>query len=198
MICRRIRTLSSGHAFFRRCNCLRSPSLSTYLPLVSTSPRATNSGSLSKIRRMSASVSSHDFQAATHFSTSSSPTGASSSISRNAVDASVPMPTLNPCETDAPLYLRCSMSHRWLNWCSAPDAGRLDWVACIAKPLSSNPSASCSTLTTFPACTPAGSQSASFRPSCTTENAKSSINSDPTASASIQSAPAGILAIRSA
>ena len=38
----------------------------------------------------------------------------------------------------------------------------------------------------------------SFRPSCTTENAKSSINSDPTASASIQSAPAGILAIRSA
>ena len=129
---------------------------------------------------------------------SSVSTGVSSSISIKAVEASVPMPTLKPCETDAPLYLRCSISQRWLNWCSAPDAGRLDCVACIAKPLSSKPSASCSTLATLPARTPAGSQRASFSPSCTTEKANSSSSSEPTASASIQSAPAGIFAIRSA
>ena len=193
-----MRSRSSGHAFLSRVSWSRKPSLSTYLSRVSFRPRATNSGSSLKMARMSRSVSSHDFHAATHLSMSSCSTGASSSISRKAVEASVPIPTLKPCDTEAPLYFRCSMSHRWLNWCSAPEAGRLDCVACMAKPLNSSPSASCSTFSTLPACTPAGSDRASFSPSCTNPKAKSSIGSDPTASESIQSAPAGILAIRSA
>ena len=183
-----MRSRSSGHAFLSRVSWSRSPSLSTYLSRVSFRPRATNSGSSLKMARMSRSVSSHDFHAATHLSMSSCSTGASSSISRKAVEASVPIPTLKPCDTEAPLYFRCSMSHRWLNWCSAPEAGRLN----------SSPSANCSTFSTLPACTPAGSDRASFSPSCTNPKAKSSIGSDPTASESIQSAPAGILAIRSA
>ena len=90
------------------------------------------------------------------------------------------------------------MSQKWLNWWSVPDAGRLEDIACIAKPLMMRPSASLPVASTSPAATASGSESASLSLSWTNANANGSTASLPTQSAMIQSAPAGILAIRSA
>jgi len=145
-----MRSFSSGHAALKAVSSRRSPSLSTYLFLVSVRARSMKPGFPSKIRRISFSVSSHDFHLATQASMSSDSIGAASSSSSEAVEASVPMPTLKPCDTCLPSNSKSSISQKWLNWCSMPDAGRLDLAACMAKPLSSSPSASCSTFFTSP------------------------------------------------
>src|SRR5215218_5239577 len=49
--------------------------------------------------------------------------------------ATEPTPTLNPCDSGGRRSCpRPSISQRWLNWCSAPEAGREEAWACMASP----------------------------------------------------------------
>src|SRR5271157_5719468 len=90
------------------------------------------------------------------------------------------------------------MSQRWLNWCSAPEAGRLVRAACIAKPLIIRPTTSRRRQAGSPRATRPGESTQEGRNSCTVAQAAGSIGSSPATSARIQWAPATPLASRSA
>ena len=123
----------------------------------------------------------------------------SSSRSYSAAMLTDPRPTLKPWlrrrgVTSMP---RPSISHRWLNWCSGPDAGRDDCIICIASPDITRPSASWEMAPTSPTASRSGRASEGRSRAWTSSQTSGSIGSMPSASAIIQSAEAGTLPIRS-
>ena len=79
-----------------------------------------------------------------------------------------------------------------------PEAGRDEPIACMAKALITRPAQSFSVSAMSPDAAPAGFESDSRSGPCTKFHAAGWIASLPIASARIQSAPAGIFAMRSA
>ena len=191
------RAASSGHSWRSRSSRPRSSSAGTYFSRHwATAASATSPGS--SAARTRASVCSQVGQAATAASTSSVLRSRRSATSYRAHSEIVPSPTFIPCESGGSQSRPSpSISHRWENWWPAPEAGREDWCACIATPDISKPSASRPIAPGLPAASCSGSAIESRNGSCTRCQTCSAIGSTPRASASIQSAPAGIFSIRS-
>ena len=109
-----------------------------------------------------------------------------------------PTPTLKPWDSGGcRSWPRPSISHRWLNWCSAPEAGREEAWACMASPDMTRPSTSRSSASWSPAASSPGRPTASRSGPCTSSQTWGSTGSTPSASATSQSAPAVTLPSRS-